>query len=270
MELVSIIITTHNREKLLKRAILSAINQTYQYIEIIIVDDGSSDNTREIVLDFCKKFNNIKYIKHDIPKGANCARNTGIKIAKGVFIAGLDDDDEFIPNRIDVLIKEYSDEYSLITSRNVKITRQKTVLTKFQSIITLNKMLQYNVVGNQVLVKRNRIIEAGLFDQTMKRYQDYDMWLRIIQKFGPGKMIKDVTQIIHTEHEETSNNNLKNNLNGALYFYSKHKVYMNKTQRKVQLFKILRLQERKISLKKLTLLICFPNLKSFLKYKLRG
>ena len=266
-KLISIVITTHNRKNLVERAITSALNQTYKNIEVIVVDDGSTDNTEEIVKNLITKHSNIRYLKHSVPLGANKARNTGINASKGFFIAGLDDDDEYISNRLEVLINNYSDDYSLITSRNQKITKNEKVITKYTPEIDIKRMLHFNAIGNQVLVKRETILEAGLFDVKMKRYQDYDMWIRVINKFGKAKMVKEVTQIIHMEHEETSNNQLQNNLSGALYFYSKHKMLMNKNQRKTQLYKIYQLQGKKLSFRKFIVLLNYHNLKHFIKSK---
>lgn len=94
-ELISIYIPTHNRRKLLERAVKSVQQQTYLNIELIIVDDGSSDSTWDYLNDIANK--NIRIFKHEQPLGACAARNLAIKHAKGKFITGLDDDDEFQP-----------------------------------------------------------------------------------------------------------------------------------------------------------------------------
>ena len=96
---VSVIIPTYNRAKLIKRSILSVLNQTYQNFEIIVVDDGSADDTKSVV----ESFNNpkIRYIRHDINKGQSAARNTGIKNAKGKYIAFQDSDDEWLPEKLE-------------------------------------------------------------------------------------------------------------------------------------------------------------------------
>jgi len=267
---ISIVIPTHNRENLLPRAINSALAQTYKNTEIIIVDDGSKDNTEKLVKKYMSQHGNIKYIKHKKALGGNAARNTGIRAACGEFIAGLDDDDEFTPDRIQLLIDNYSDEYSLITSRALKVTKTSKQKTKYVPTVDLNTMLYFNAIGNQVLVKREIIIGAGLFDENLKRYQDYDMWLRIIEKYGEAKIIKDVTQIIHYEHDVASNNTHKNNFSGAFKFYKKHKKLMNKKQRKMQLYGVFRMQNKQMSFKKVQIFITQKNIKSIMKYLIKG
>nr|ADL32323.1 WemS [Proteus mirabilis] len=107
--LVSIIISTYNRKNLLKRAITSAIKQDYPNIEIIISDDNSLDDNEEMIENIKKQTTiPIFYMKNKKNMGACFTRNQGIKIASGKYIAGLDDDDEFTPNRISLLVKIYN------------------------------------------------------------------------------------------------------------------------------------------------------------------
>jgi len=102
---VSVIISTYNRAHLIGRAIQSVLNQTYQDFEVIVVDDGSTDNTEEIV----KSFNDprIRYIRHEKNKGAAAARNTGIKAARGKYIAFQDSDDEWLPEKLEKQMKVF-------------------------------------------------------------------------------------------------------------------------------------------------------------------
>ena len=97
MPKVSIIIPTYNRANLLPRAIKSVLSQTFKDFELIVINDGSTDNTEEVIKKFQKKDERIKYILHKDNKGEAAARNTGIRIAKGEYIASHDSDDEWLP-----------------------------------------------------------------------------------------------------------------------------------------------------------------------------
>ncbi|RLF83553.1 glycosyl transferase, partial [Thermococci archaeon] len=102
---VSVIIPTYNRANLLKRAIASVLNQTFTDFELIVVDDASPDNTPEVV----RSINDgrIRYVRLKKNSGGPVARNTGIRKARGRFIALLDDDDEWLPNRLELQIKKF-------------------------------------------------------------------------------------------------------------------------------------------------------------------
>ena len=97
---ISVIIPTFNREKLIGNSIKSVLNQTLKNFELIIVDDGSTDNTKEVVDKFQDK--RIKYIKLDTNQGASNARNIGIKNAKGKYMSFQDSDDIFYPNKLEI------------------------------------------------------------------------------------------------------------------------------------------------------------------------
>jgi GalNAc5-diNAcBac-PP-undecaprenol beta-1,3-glucosyltransferase len=103
--LVTIITVTYNRADLLKRAIISAISQTYPNFELLIVDGNSTDNTKEIVGTFTDK--RIKYYRQKSNKGLLSGKNIGIGMARGDFICYLDDDDELVPDAIEVAVKDF-------------------------------------------------------------------------------------------------------------------------------------------------------------------
>lgn len=263
--LVSVIITTHNRCSLLPRAIRSVLDQTFQDFELIIVNDGSTDNTEKTIEEYLERSGKIRYLKNEYSLGGNAARNRGILAAKGEFIAGLDDDDEFLNNRLQLLIENYEETYSIITSRSILIRNKGRKKTKHTPKVDLKTLLYFNVIGNQVLVKREVILKAGLFDEDLKRYQDYDMWVRIVELFGPAKILTEVTQIIHWNHNLASNNSYLNNLMGGIQFYNKHKSKMSKGQRKMQLYIIRKKLGKKNSVKMSILLLTGHNYKSVLR-----
>src|SRR5262245_17266528 len=105
MALVSIIIPAHNREKLLPRAIESGLQQTHHDHEIIIVDDGSIDNTADIAQQFIVKDNRVQLIRHGKNRGAQAARNTGATIARGQWLIFLDSDDVLLPRSLELRLK---------------------------------------------------------------------------------------------------------------------------------------------------------------------
>lgn len=101
--LVTIYISTYNRLEKLKRAINSVLQQDYTNWELIVCDDASCDGTSDYMNDICMKDSRIRYLRNDVNKGACETRNLGIFNAKGTFITGLDDDDEFTNDRISFL-----------------------------------------------------------------------------------------------------------------------------------------------------------------------
>ncbi|WP_158291430.1 glycosyltransferase family 2 protein [Desulfosporosinus sp. Sb-LF] len=109
--LVSVVITTHNRRNLLERALKSVLNQTYKNLEIIVVDDNSSDDTEDYIRQVMKRDHRVKYKKIPLEetRGGNYARNTGIRMASGETVAFLDDDDEWKPDKTEIQVNYLND-----------------------------------------------------------------------------------------------------------------------------------------------------------------
>lgn len=237
--LVSAIIPTKDRPEMLSRALQSIIDQTYHPIEIIVVDDGSTDQTETVVKGFEA---DVKYMRNEQPMGAATARNRGVEAANGKFIAGLDDDDEWHPERIERLVKAYDSSFSCVTS-DVRFRYQRRAAAWSKpEIITPDDLFYSNQVGNQVLVSRERLLDVGGYDENLEAAQDYDLWIRLSTRFGPVKNVKEQLQIIHQEHDKERITNSVSRLSGYLALYEKHKWRMNRAQRKYQLYNIRRIQ----------------------------
>jgi glycosyltransferase involved in cell wall biosynthesis len=187
--LVSAIITTHNRLGLLKKAISSVFNQTYEPVECIIVDDASTDGTKE----YCSQLTNIMYIRIEPneSKGGNYARNLGIRQANGKYIAFLDDDDEWLPEKTSIQV-EFLNKHpnvKLVYCGSVVhlITDTKTT-TYFQYPNVLNKgkigkRIFYSMLStiSTMMVCKETLFSVGLFDESLSCWQDYELTIRICQ-----------------------------------------------------------------------------------------
>jgi glycosyltransferase involved in cell wall biosynthesis len=234
--LVTVYIPTHNRKSSLIKAIESVLNQTYRNIEIIVVDDASSDGTKEFLAESAQEYTNLKYIVLEKVSGANVARNRAIKMAQGKFITGLDDDDEMLPERVEKLLSVYDDKFAFVTSeyyvkKNEKLHRKKLT---FKKVINLNDMLYANIIGNQVLTTKKKFLESELFDEKLLAGQDLDMWIRLLRKNQFAKIIKEPLQIVNVNENESITNS-SNKIRGYFQMYFKHKSLMSINQRKYRL-----------------------------------
>jgi glycosyltransferase involved in cell wall biosynthesis len=190
MPQVSVIIPTCNRSEFLRGAIASVLNQTYQNFEIIVVDDASTDNIFEIVAAF--KDERIRFIRHDTNKGGSAARNTGILASKCDYIAFLDDDDEWLPDKLrkqmEILVASPPEVGCVYTGcldvdkASGKVIRQR-IPTKRGNLS--RELLIENCVGgtSAMLLKKVCLQRVGLFDENLPRSQDYDLWIRISREF---------------------------------------------------------------------------------------
>lgn len=185
MSKVSVIIPTYNYAHYIEEAIDSVLAQTYKDYEIIVVDDGSTDNTKEVVSKYGPK---IKYIYQE-NQGLSAARNTGIKNSNGEYIAILDSDDLWLPWKIEKQMKlfEANSGVGLVYSDGFAFG-EEGVFDDFLFEENMNfyrgrvfdKLLLNNFIPcPSALVKRDCFNKVGLFDTSLDACEDWDMWLRI-------------------------------------------------------------------------------------------
>lgn len=237
---ISVYMPTHNRATLLPRAIMSVVNQNYANIELIIVDDGSSDGTRDVLRDYASQYPIIKYICHDSPKGACAARNTAINIASGIYITGLDDDDEFLPDHLVELLNHWDNEYAAIAASLIN-DKGKTRVKQGREygVIRLSSLMHYNRVGNQVFTLTTRMKKIKGFDVSLPAFQDYDCWVRLSEQYGEIFKTKDHSYVLHTSHEQNRiSSNTSNRLIALKLFEQKHeKLLFKKHKNSIRLVK---------------------------------
>lgn len=234
---VSVIIPTYKRPDMLRRAINSVLNQTYQWIEVIVVDDNDKESIyrkeTELIMNNYKNNDKVKYIKHENNKNGSAARNTGIRTAKGNFIGFLDNDDEFLPNKIkeQVNILERSSDIigGVYCSFNVynddKIQRSNKYKNEgnLQFDVLCNRL---NISGSNILFKKDAIIKTGFYDESFKRHQDLEYLVRFFESYE----IKYIDKILlNLNKDDRSNNPNTNEMEQIKHkFLNKYEDIINK------------------------------------------
>ena len=228
---ISVIIPTYNRGSSIIDSINSVLRQTYHNLEIIIIDDCSTDNTKSLI----SKINDsrIKYIKLKEKKGANFARNVGIKMATGEYITFQDSDDIYHLNKIEMqyknLIKKNSDFDFCMVSLHFNNSFEIIFPRKYQHKNILRKKIldelcNGNFISTQSILVKNEIITNNLFDINFPRLQDYDLVLRILPKY---KVSYSKKILVDLYRKEDSIGNDKSKLNQSFYLLSLKKYNIN-------------------------------------------
>lgn len=237
LPLVSVYIPSKNRQALLPIAIDSVLQQSYSNIEILVVDDGSADDTFALLTQLADKYKNIRIFKNEVSIGACASRNIAINNAKGEFVTGLDDDDVFLPNRIESLLSAYNDKYAFVCSSMFwDYGNKKRLIDSPECEFSLSQQLSYNEATSQVLVKRSRVLSVGGFDEEFVSCQDYDLWTRLLIRYGTAYRIALPSYIIN---DTGSSDRMKSNIssvNGYRQYLEKHKHLMNEVNLKNQKF----------------------------------
>ncbi len=215
---VSVIIPTHNYGRFLAEAVESVLGQTFVDFELIIVDDGSTDDTAYVVKPFLKD-QRISYIYQD-KRGPSSARNAGIREARGEFIALLDADDVWLPSKIEKqiqMIKESADVglvYCLAEHVDEKGGALPHVPMPHMEHPTYKDLLHFPLtLPSCVLISKQIFDEVGLFDETLTAIEDANMWIRILRHHKSAYVDEVLVKIRkHLKSSQTDLANMERNL----------------------------------------------------------
>ena len=233
---ISVIIPTYNRGKIIGNSIKSVLNQTFKNLEIIVVDDGSKDNTKEIVDEF--KDERVRYIKLNNNTGAANARNIGIKNAIGQYISFQDSDDIFYPDKLERQLKNIINKNSNLDFCKIKVIFNssfsyfvpsiKQEKNLFNNSIINELISKGNFISNQAILIKKQFLSKYLFDPNLPRLQDYDLILRMIHR-AKISYTKDVLVELHIQKDSITRSNKK--LRKAIYILLKKNFNFNPNQK---------------------------------------
>ena len=224
---VSIIIPTYNRENIIGKTLKNLLQQTYSDIEIIVVDDGSSDNTLDVVSGF--KESRIKYIKHSENKGACAARNTGIRAAVGEYIMLNDSDDlsstDRVEKQLNALRRFGADICFGKYRRHGFGKRYSQEFPDLEDGIQEGKLLRSrNYVSATTLMAKKSVFEEVQFDESLKMWQDYDWSVRTSIKYTYC-FISDIIADVFLQNDSISLNKRETLLKTNEILLRKYKSY---------------------------------------------
>ena len=227
MPIVSVIIPTHNRPELLKKALASVLAQTYRDFEIIVVDDGTKQRAGGGVGGLNDP--RIKYIQHEKEKGGSAARNTGIRNSVGKFIAFLDDDDEWLSHKLEVQMNSFTyteSDVGFCFSGVVNLKNDKEFATavpegvadyyrlavaSFKSFLTVTLIIKDYVFN-----------EAGNFDEELPSHQEAELMLRISKKFRGLGINQPLARVNMSDGHEQVGKDIAKSIAGRKLVLQKH------------------------------------------------
>lgn len=219
--LVSVIIPCYNHGNFLPAAIQSVLDQNYSEIEIIVIDDGSIDNTKDVA----QNYKEVIY-KYQENKGLSAARNTGIKISNGAFLLFLDADDWLLPEVIELNLNYLHSNKNLafVSGGHLKVFDNNKLVTEKQEIIDNHfvHLLKGNYIGMHATVLYRRwVFDDFSFDETLKNCEDYDLYLKIARKYP----VLHHTHLIaaYRFHQSNMSSNVPAMLKGVLNILERQK-----------------------------------------------
>lgn len=235
--LVSVIIPFYNRIGLLPRALESVIGQTYKELEIILVDDGSTDDVGPILSEF--KDGRIRYVRHDVNRGVSAARNSGIKAAVGDYISFLDSDDEWLPTKAERQVASlvggrgefevsycFSDVVSDVTNKLIgrhNFEEEGNIL--HHALIGTIAQEGGNclcILVNSLMLAKEEMLRVGGFDETMRKHEDWELLVRLAEKYRFG-CVKETLVRNHKHDQGHVDKDFRDVPSVRYYIMEKHK-----------------------------------------------
>jgi glycosyltransferase involved in cell wall biosynthesis len=228
VSLVSIVIPTYNRARSIESAIRSVWAQTHQDFEIVVVDDGSKDSTAESVEVLAHVDPRIKYIRHPANQGAQVARNTGIKAARGLWIAFLDSDDQWLPDSLQVRLRAAMHSgREVVHSNCLALTGDGTegqpyVVPELAGQVYKEFLRKSGLSFPSLLVSKQALVRIGYLDETIVAYQEWDTGIRLA-KYYQFDFVADPTFIYDCRHSDSISKDSLRNAIGYEQVFTKHR-----------------------------------------------
>lgn len=226
-KIVSVIITTHNRnENILKQAIDSVLNQTYPYVELIVVNDAPNYDRRTEIDSLIKSYGNrVAYIINEEGGGANVSRNMGASEAQGTYLSFLDDDDYWDLDRLNEVVKELELGFDVVYHDIIIFSsNEKRRINRYpiQEEKMLERILYSNDWGgfSSVTMRKNKFDEAGGLDPSVKSQQDTDLWIRLAQICKVFYINKPLT--FYRDSPDSISSNEEKKLDGLYHLFDKY------------------------------------------------
>ena len=219
--LISVVVPTYNRAHSLRAAVLSVLNQCSDNWELIIVDDGSTDNTKEIIEELVVN-EKIRYYYQD-NAGVSAARNKGVQLSRGDYVIFLDSDDCFFPGLITRLNEIEFRSYDLICWQVLKCIDGKSSIWEPQKLGKMYNHITATFLSGSICYKKDIIEAVGFFDPKMSFGENYELGLRISEKTGLKiKILKQHFLFYEIIKDNRKSNSLANRLNSYEHLYNKH------------------------------------------------
>jgi glycosyltransferase involved in cell wall biosynthesis len=232
---VSVIIPTYNRADLLPRALNSVLQQTFVDFEVLVVDDGSTDKTAALMAKYQERDDRVRYLDQPQNAGVSAARNRGLREARGVFMAFLDSDDEWLPYKLErqvALFQRLSERVGLIYGgvENVGPGGERNIHTPRHRGDIRSTLLERNVIHGTsgVTLRRATVERVGFFDEGIPAVEDYDYWLRVAKEYEVDFISEPLIRYYEPDDVERKTLNTTENLEARAWLYRTHGADMRR------------------------------------------
>ncbi len=223
---VSVIMPVHNGERYIEKSIRSVMKQTYNNWELLVIDDFSSDSTADVVSTLCEEDKRVRYIKNPQNIGTAKSRNRGLDLSKGDFVAFLDADDVWKPEKLEIQLQKLKDKNVDLVYSSYEIVNEDGETSKaaytVPETVTFEGLLKENVIGCSTVIISAEIAEKYRFVEDYY-HEDYCLWLDLLRD---GYKVAGCTELL-VEWRLITNSRSFDKRNSALYRWKIYREYLN-------------------------------------------
>jgi glycosyltransferase involved in cell wall biosynthesis len=226
-QLISVIIPTYNRGHVIQRAIQSVLDQTYKDLEVIVIDDGSKDDTRSVLEQQCEADSRIRCLFVDSNKGAQAARNMGIRASQGEWISFLDSDDYWYPQSLEVRLIAAQQQRVKVVHSGFEVIRENGIQESLRIPCLGDRayralLTHPGPVFQALLVAREAFEKIGYLDEDISAYQEWDTSIRLARYYKFG-FVPESTFVYDCRGTNTISKDLLRNAAGYEQIVRKHR-----------------------------------------------
>jgi glycosyltransferase involved in cell wall biosynthesis len=205
---------------------------------VIVVDDGSTEPAPDWLRQL-ERSGRLRYHRNPRSLGPAAARNWAIRAATGDLVTGIDDDDIWLPRRLSTLVAALDDQVSFVCASDIAIMDGRIAhIWRRPPHIDLRSLLTWNIVGNQVLVRRELLQRVGGFDESLNSAEDFDLWVRLVVTAGPARGVRTPLQVKTATGAAGRISTNPSRARGYWAVYRRYRARMSPEQRREHLFNL--------------------------------
>ena len=202
--LISVLLSVYNDDKNIKKSIDSILSQSYKNIELLVIDDCSTDKTYEIINEI--KDSRVKIFRNKDNKGLTKSLNILIKESKGQILARQDSDDVSLPNRLEIQYSELQKSQLDACTTRAHIKNSKRSIPRFSHLLPLSIVIKYKnpFIHGTLMIRKSVILNIGMYDENIKYAQDYKLFLELLKKKYKIKILRKKLYVLNMKNNISS------------------------------------------------------------------
>tara|TARA_Y100001970_G_scaffold282424_1_gene395244 strand:- start:13506 stop:14192 length:687 start_codon:yes stop_codon:yes gene_type:complete len=202
--LISVLLSVYNDDKNIKKSIDSILSQSYKNIELLVIDDCSTDKTYEIINEI--KDSRVKIFRNKDNKGLTKSLNILIKESKGQILARQDSDDVSLPNRLEIQYSELQKSQLDACTTRAHIKNSKRSIPRFSHLLPLSIVIKYKnpFIHGTLMIRKSVILNIGMYDENIKYAQDYKLFLELLKKNYKIKILRKKLYVLNMKNNISS------------------------------------------------------------------